>query len=46
MIKEEHTLEIYKNIKNAEIAIIKGNHFVANKNPELFNPVVEKFLLE
>lgn len=46
MIKEKHTKEIFRNIKDAEIAFIKGNHFVSNRNPEPFNEVVEKFLLK
>ena len=45
MIKKSHTMEIYRNIKNAEMAIIKGNHFIANRRPESFNEVVENFLL-
>jgi pimeloyl-ACP methyl ester carboxylesterase len=32
------------NIANSELMIIKGNHFVANKNPEEFNKVVDGFL--
>ena len=44
MIKESHTREIADNIKNSELMIIKGNHFVANKNPEEFNKAVDGFL--
>lgn len=31
MIKEQHTREIANNIPNAELSIISGNHFIANK---------------
>ena len=44
MIKESHTRLIYKSLPNAKLEIIEGNHFVANKNPELFNKTVERFL--
>jgi len=44
MIKESHTKAIARNIPNAKLAIIKGDHFIANKNPNLFNKVVEGFL--
>ena len=44
MIKESHTKLIYKSLPNAKLEIIEGNHFVANKNPELFNKTVERFL--
>lgn len=44
MIKESHTKLIYKSLHNAQIAIIDGDHFVANKNPEAFNKAVEHFL--
>lgn len=44
MIKEKHTKLIAKSIPGAEIAFIKGNHFIANKNPEAFNQNVLKFL--
>ena len=45
MIKESHTRLIAANIPGAELAIIPGNHFVANKNPEVFNETVLRFLL-
>lgn len=45
MIKESHTKLIYKNLPNAQLSIIEGSHFIANKNPETFNVAVEKFLL-
>ena len=44
MIKESHTRLIYKSLPNAQLAIIEGDHFVANKHPEAFNKVVESFL--
>ncbi len=46
MIKEKHTREIAYNIQNAELSIISGNHFIANKESERFNREVEKFLLK
>ena len=44
MIKEAHTKLIYKSLPNAQLNIIEGDHFVANKNPEAFNKVVDAFL--
>jgi len=44
MIKESHTKLIYKSLPNAQLNIIEGDHFVANKNAEAFNRVVEAFL--
>lgn len=44
MIKESHTKLIYNNLPNAKLEIIKGDHFVANKNPEAFNAAVSCFL--
>ena len=44
MIKESHTKLIYNNLPNAQLAIVEGDHFVANKNPEAFNTIVESFL--
>lgn len=44
MIKESHTRLIYNSLPNAQLSIIEGNHFIANKNPEAFNAAVEKFL--
>ena len=46
MIKKEHTRLIYKNLPNAELAFVPGNHFIASKNPERFNAIVDKFLSE
>lgn len=44
MIKTKHTRKIYENLSNAELVFLQGNHFIANKNPEEFNKVVEEFL--
>jgi pimeloyl-ACP methyl ester carboxylesterase len=44
MIKESHTRLIYKSLPNAKLEILEGDHFVANKRPELFNAAVERFL--
>lgn len=44
MIKESHTKLIYSSLPNAKLEIIKGDHFVANKNPEAFNAAVEGFI--
>ena len=44
MIKESHTKLIYRSLPDAQLNIIEGDHFVANKNAEAFNKVVEAFL--
>ncbi|MBE5965298.1 MAG: alpha/beta hydrolase [Lachnospira sp.] len=44
MIKESHTKEIANSIPNANLSIIKGDHFIANKEYEAFNKKVEEFL--
>lgn len=44
MIKEEHTKLIAKSIAGAELAFIKGDHFIASKKPEEFNRRVLEFL--
>lgn len=44
MIKETHTKLIYNSLPNAQLSILEGDHFVANKNPEAFNTIVETFL--
>ena len=44
MIKESHTKEIAQNIPDAKLAIVKGNHFIANKNHQDFNNEIEGFL--
>ena len=45
MIKDSHTRLIAKSIPNAELAIIPGTHFIANKSPQAFNETVLRFLL-
>ena len=44
MIKESHSRLIAQSIPWAELVLIPGNHFVANKNPEAFNEAVMRFL--
>ena len=44
MIRKSHTKKIAENIPNAKSAVVRGNHFIANKNPEEFNRVVAAFL--
>ena len=44
MIKEAHTKKIADNISGSELAIIKGDHFIASKEPKRFNDEVVKFL--
>lgn len=44
MIKDSHTRLIAKSIPNAELSIIPGTHFIANKNPDVFNETVLRFL--
>lgn len=44
MIKTAHTEEIAKNISGAELVIMNGDHFIANKEPKEFNKRVEAFL--
>ncbi|MCD7777255.1 MAG: alpha/beta hydrolase [Clostridiales bacterium] len=47
LIKKSHTMKIYNNLPKAKLEIIQGgDHFVSKKNPEAFNPVAEKFLME
>jgi pimeloyl-ACP methyl ester carboxylesterase len=46
MIKDKHTRLIYNSLPNAQLSILEGDHFVANKNYEAFNTVVEAFLKE
>lgn len=45
MIKKKHTRLIASSIPNAELSIIPGNHFIANKNPDIFNNKILDFLL-
>ena len=44
MIEESHTRLIFNSLPNAQLAILKGDHFVANKNAEAFNAMVRAFL--
>lgn len=44
MIKDQHTLLIAQSIPGAELCILQGNHFIANKNPQSFNEAVLRFL--
>ena len=44
MIKEEHTRLIAASIPNSVLKIIEGDHFIAAKKWEVFNPTVLDFL--
>lgn len=44
MIKEKHTRQIAENIHDSELSILKGDHFIASKQADLFNKEVERFL--
>lgn len=44
MIKEKHTRLIAESIPHSELAFIKGDHFIANKNAKEFNQRVLEFL--
>lgn len=44
MVKKSHTELIAGSIPKAELAFIKGDHFIANKNPDEFNERVKRFL--
>lgn len=47
IIMPEHTLSIFKHIKNSHLAVFPGQtHFVANTDPRLFNATVERFFIE
>lgn len=46
MIKESHSKEIANAIANARFEVMEGNHFIANKKPEMFNQIVADFLEE
>ena len=39
---DSHSID--KGIPDSQLVIIKGNHFIANKNPEAFNKAVLEFL--
>ncbi len=45
IIKEEHTVEMYQNIPNAQMCIFPGEtHFIPSTDPVLFNMMVDRFL--
>jgi pimeloyl-ACP methyl ester carboxylesterase len=47
VIKEEHTLFIYRNIPKANLCIFPGEtHWITRENPILFNSTVAKFFSE
>lgn len=47
VIKEEHTLFIYKNIPRAHLCFLAGEtHHVPKQHPAVFNTAVDKFLSE
>lgn len=44
MIRESHTKLIYRSLPKGKLALIEGDHFIAAKEPERFNAIVEAFL--
>jgi pimeloyl-ACP methyl ester carboxylesterase len=47
VIKEEHTLYIYRNIPKANLCIFPGEtHWITSENPDLFNSTVDEFFSE
>lgn len=44
MIKDRHTRLIYNSLPNAHLALLPGDHFIANQESEIFNQAVEHFL--
>ena len=47
VIREEHTLYIYRNISKSNLCIFPGEtHWITKANPELFNSTVVKFFSE
>jgi len=47
VIREEHTLFIYRNIPKANLCIFPGEtHWITSENPGLFNSTVAKFFSE
>lgn len=46
MIRESHTRLIARSIPNSKLAILPGDHFVARRNWQAFNPVILEFLAE
>ena len=44
-MREEHTIEKYQHIQNAQLCILAGEtHFALASNPEVFNKIVETFI--
>jgi len=44
VIRPEHTLAIFENIKNSHLSMFPGStHFIAQQDPKLFNDTVFKF---
>jgi len=44
IVREEHTLYIYRNISRANLCIFTGeDHYVTKNNPDLFNATVAKY---
>lgn len=47
VIREEHTLFIYRSIRRSNLCIFSGEtHWVSKTNPNLFNSTVDKFFSE
>ena len=44
MIRDAHTRLIADSIPDAKLVFVKGNHFIANRNPLEFNRTVLDFL--
>ena len=45
IIREEHTVYIYRNIAKANLCILTGeDHYVTKNNPDLFNGIVQDYL--
>lgn len=44
LIRAEHTRLIAESLPNGELVWIRGNHFIAAKNPDPFNAAVDEFL--
>ena len=44
LIQAEHTRLIAGSLPQGELVFIRGNHFIAAKNPDVFNAAVDEFL--
>ena len=44
MIRDRHTRLIAKSIPGSVLSILPGDHFIARRNWQAFNPVILKFL--